>query len=203
MYLIRPPFLLRWAFPKALFSVPTAGAKEAYLTFDDGPEPGVTDHVLDILAAHGAPATFFLLGKNAEKHPALVDRIRTEGHTVANHGFDHLNGWRTPTGDYVLNWERAVPILGDRLFRPPYGRITPAQYRALHPRTTICMWDIISGDFDASLTPDACERNVTGHLAPGSIIVMHDSRKARVNVCTSLNPIIRTMKGMGYTLKKL
>jgi len=202
MYLIRPPFLFRWAFPRALFRVSTT-EKDVYLTFDDGPCPEATPFVLDVLAEEQVEATFFLLGKNAEQHPALVERIRTEGHTIANHGFDHLNGWTTSTSAYIKNWKRAVPLLGDRYFRPPYGRITPAQYRALHPATSVVMWDVISGDFDTRIAPEQCVQNVLGNVRTGSILVMHDSPKALPNLHESLKAIIRSMKAEGYQLKKL
>lgn len=202
MYFIRPPFLFRWAFPKALFRVAST-EKDVYLTFDDGPCAEASPFVLDVLAEEQVCATFFLLGKNAEKHPALVERIRREGHTIANHGFEHLNGWQTPTAAYVQNWQRAVPLLGDQYFRPPYGRITPTQYRALFPQTSIMMWDVISGDFDTDITPEQCVRNVMDNVRQGSIVVMHDNPKALLNLRESLKPIIRSMKAAGYQLKKL
>jgi peptidoglycan-N-acetylglucosamine deacetylase len=203
MYLIRPPFVMRWLYPEALFRMRAPKTKDVYLTFDDGPCPQVTPFVLDVLAEEQVPATFFLLGKNAEQHPQLLERIRAEGHAVGNHGQEHINGWSTSTDAYVQNWERAVPLLGERHFRPPYGRITPAQYSALRPRTTICLWDVISGDFDASLTPEQCLDNVVKNVRQGSIIVMHDSLKARTNVESSLKPIIRSIKAAGYALNKL
>jgi len=202
MYLIRPPFLFRWAFPRALFRVSTT-EKDVYLTFDDGPCPEATPFVLDVLAEEQVEATFFLLGKNAEQHPALVERIRNEGHTIANHGFDHLNGWKSGTAEYVENWKRAALLLGDSYFRPPYGRITPAQYRALYPSTSVVLWDVISGDFDTTITPEQCVRNVMGNVRPGSIVVMHDSPKALLNLRESLKPVIRSMKAKGYQIKKL
>ncbi|MCF8256489.1 MAG: polysaccharide deacetylase family protein [Flavobacteriales bacterium] len=202
MYLIRPPFLMRWAFPKALFRMPDTG-RDVYLTFDDGPCQEATPFVLDILAEEQVHATFFLLGKNAEKEPQLMLRIRNEGHSIGNHGWDHLNGWKTPTTEYVANWERAVPLLGGQYFRPPYGRITPAQYRALHPQTTVVMWDVISGDFDTRITPDQCHANVMGNTRSGSIIVMHDSQKALPKLRCSLKVIIRSMKAEGFQFKKL
>jgi peptidoglycan-N-acetylglucosamine deacetylase len=202
MYLVRPPFLYRWIFRKALFRIP--GAKCCvFLTFDDGPHPEVTPFVLDVLKEENITATFFMLGKNAEKYPELVSRIQREGHVVANHGHDHLDGWRTGSAAYEENFLKAAPLLGTRLFRPPYGRLTSAQYNRLAAQTQVVMWDIISGDFDPSVTPEKCVRNVVRNLRDGSIIVMHDSQKAGEKLRSSLKGLITSTKALGYTFKNL
>lgn len=202
MYFIRPPFLYRWLFPRALFRTDRRD-RTVHLTFDDGPHPEATPFVLDTLREEGVTATFFLLGRNAEKYPELTDRIRQEGHTVANHGHGHLNGWQTGTDAYMENFLKAEALLGDRLFRPPYGKLTPAQYHRLLPRTTIVMWDVLSGDFDPSIGPEKCIGNVLENVRDGSIIVMHDSGKALPNLRNSLKEVICSIKGLGYGFRNL
>lgn len=202
MYLIRPPFFYRWVFSEALFRI-GSDESDVYLTFDDGPHPEATPFVLDTLAEEGVEATFFLLGKNAEKHPDLLHRIIDEGHSVANHGYAHLDGWHTSTEDYVKDFQRAAQVLGEGAMRPPYGRITVAQYRALRAKGTIVLWDVLSGDFDASTGPERTVRNVADNLRNGSIIVMHDSQKALTNLRSSLKPIIRSIKEQGFAMKKI
>jgi len=177
--------------------------KTVYLTFDDGPHPEATSFVLDVLKDENVPATFFLLGKNAEAHPDLVARITSEGHTIANHGHQHLDGWKTNKADYVRNFQQAAPLLGTHFFRPPYGRITWGQYRAIATTTTVVLWDVIAGDFDTSISPQQCEANVLGAVRNGSIIVMHDSEKALPILHNSLKSIIQAMKTQGFGFKKL
>lgn len=202
MYFIRPPYFYRWLFPKALFRMNTR-EKSVYLTFDDGPHPKATPFVLEILREEGVSATFFLLGKNAEAHPELMERILAEGHAIGNHGYAHLNGWNTSKQEYLLNFQKAVPLLGQRLFRPPYGKLGLGQYGALSPQTTIVFWDVISGDFDTTITREQCTKNVLNSIRNGSIIVMHDSAKALPNLQNSLKETIRSMKSQGFGFKKL
>lgn len=202
MYLIRPPFLYKWLFPKALFRMDSS-EKTVYLTFDDGPHPEATSFVLDVLKEENVPATFFLLGKNAEAHPDLLARISSDGHTIANHGHEHLDGWKTNKVNYLNNFQRAAPLLGTQFFRPPYGRITWRQYRAISSNTAVVLWDVIAGDFNTTISPQQCEANVLRAVRNGSIIVMHDSQKALPILRNSLRSIIRTIKTLGYGFKKL
>ena len=177
--------------------------KSVHLTFDDGPHPAATSFVLDTLLEEGVSATFFLLGKNAEAHPELMERIVAEGHSIGNHGYSHLNGWNTSSVDYLQNFQKAVPLLGKRLFRPPYGKLGLGQYAQLSKETTIVFWDVISGDFDTTITGEQCTKNVLNSIRNGSIIVMHDSTKALPNLRNSLKETIRSIKCRGFEFKKL
>lgn len=198
MYLVRPPRLYRWLFPKAVFRKVVSGEPTVYLTFDDGPHPTVTPWVLDALAEHDVKATFFLLGENAKHHPQIVERIGNDGHQVGNHGMTHLNGWNTQKDAYVNNCLRGADLLGTDLFRPPYGRLGIRQYREIVRTQRIIMWDVIAGDFDTSTTPEKIIHQVLKNVRNGSIIVMHDSEKAMNNLKGSLNPIVTELKGKGY-----
>ena len=180
-----------------------AEEKVLYLTFDDGPIPVVTPWVLDVLREHGALGTFFVIGKNAEAHPSLLDRIRSEGHSIGNHTWDHLNGWRTSTPKYLENIERAQVLTGTRLFRPPYGRITGEQARALRGRYDLVMWDVLSADFDTRVSGERCLRNVLRHASAGSIIVFHDSVKAEERMRHALPQVLTHFSKAGYVFKAL
>src|SRR5690606_2949268 len=96
MYLARTPALAKRLMGGLVWGMP-GRHKDLYLTCDDGPDPEVTPWVLDTLARSKAKATFFCTGRNAEANPALMDRLRREGHSVGNHTWDHPDGWRTPT----------------------------------------------------------------------------------------------------------
>ncbi len=199
MYLKKPPYLYRLILPRAIFN---AGTDKVYLTFDDGPDPEVTPPILDILKEENATATFFVLGENAEKHADIIKRIRDEGHTIANHGYQHLDGWNVDEESFVENVERGSSITGSRLFRPPYGRIWPGLMNLTSDHLVI-MWDVLSGDFDSDLSSKTVIANVLDNVNKGSIIVMHDSEKARNNVLISLKPIIQGIRNAGLQFGNL
>jgi peptidoglycan/xylan/chitin deacetylase (PgdA/CDA1 family) len=199
---VRPPALLRLFWPGLLWRMP-AHDRTLYLTFDDGPTPELTPWVLDTLREQDALGTFFLVGGNAEQHPALVQRIRSEGHAIGNHTYSHLNGWRATAHDYVADADRAQAFTGTRLFRPPYGRITRAQSAELRQRFTVVMWDALSMDFDARVAPEACLRNVLKHARAGSIIVFHDSRKAEIRLRHALPLALQAWREQGYRFAAL
>jgi len=177
--------------------------KKVYLTFDDGPTPGITERVLDILAETNSKATFFCLGKQVEASPDLFARVVAEGHRIGNHTYSHPNGWKTSAHQYLKNVLQAEQIFQTDLFRPPYGRITRGQAAAIRARYQLVMWDIITGDFDQNATPEDCILRVEKHLAPGSIIVMHDSLKASKNVLGAIRPIVDYIQSQGYELAAL
>ena len=105
-----------------------------FLTFDDGPTPGVTEWILATLKRYDAKATFFVLGKNAEMYPDLHQRIIDEGHKIGNHTYSHQKGWGMPLEKYIEDVDFADDILHTDLFRPPYARVTPSQMRAIGQR---------------------------------------------------------------------
>ena len=128
MKAVQPPFFFSWFRPENLLCRMPADRKAIYITFDDGPIPEATPEALEILGKYNARATFFLVGDNIRKHPELLEMIRKEGHATGNHTYHHLNGWKTPPGAYVEDAARCASLLPTTLFRPPYGRFTPAQY---------------------------------------------------------------------------
>ncbi len=201
-FLIRPPKVYRWLFSDALFRK-SSQQKSVYLTFDDGPHPEATPFVLDVLKEHDVQATFFVLGKNVEQYPKLMLKLREEGHSVGNHGMNHLNGWRTSTQNYLEDYLLGKERSGSVLFRPAYGKLTVNQYRRIKELGQIVFWDVIAGDFDQNLTPKEVYNNVIGKVRNGSIIVLHDSQKALKNVKESLGQIIIELKEKGYEFERL
>ena len=152
-----------------------------YVTFDDGPIPIVTPYVLNILKQYNAKATFFCIGDNVKKHPDVFEQVKSAGHSIGNHTFNHLKGWKTDNKTYVENFLKADELLHADLFRPPYGRIKKSQAKLIRkakPNTRIIMWDVLSGDFDIDLKPETCLQHVLRYTRNGSIIVFHDSLKA-------------------------
>ncbi|WP_091154906.1 polysaccharide deacetylase family protein [Mucilaginibacter pineti] len=180
MYLVKTPRLLKKLYPELIWNINQPN-RCIYLTFDDGPIPIVTPFVLNILKQYNAKATFFCIGDNVSKHPDVFKQVIDDGHTIGNHTYNHLKGWKTDNKTYLENFLLADKQLNTPLFRPPYGRIKKQQIKDLktaRPDLKIIMWDVLSGDFDINLKPEACLKNVLKHTQPGSIIVFHDSLKA-------------------------
>ena len=174
-----------------------------FLTFDDGPTPGVTEWILATLDKYGAKATFFVLGKNVEMYPDLYRRIVDAGHRVGNHTYSHQKGWGMSLERYTEDVDFANDLVNSELFRPPYARITPAQARFLGQRYKLVMWDIISRDYNRKLSPRACLRNVTKYLQGGSIVVFHDSEKAFRNMRYALPRTLERVRQLGPTCKTI
>jgi peptidoglycan/xylan/chitin deacetylase (PgdA/CDA1 family) len=168
-----------------------------YLTFDDGPHPDITPWVLDVLRTHGAKATFFVVGSRVQRYPEVMERMRSEGHAIGNHTMTHPDGWLTPVTAYMDEFRRCAELTGATLFRPPYGRITPTQYRNIAPHARVVMWDVLSADFDSKCSPDRCVTNVLDNVRPGSIIVFHDSQKAWPRLEKALPAVLNGLKEKG------
>lgn len=171
--------------------------KKIYLSFDDGPHPVATPFVLDQLKKYDARATFFCIGKNVAAYPEIFQRIVAEGHSVGNHTQDHLNGWFTGTETYLRNVGLAKRYIQSPLFRPPYGKIRSAQVKKMH-HYKIIMWDVLSGDFDKSVSKEECIRNVIQHTNNGSIVVFHDSEKAWQNMSNALPVVLEHFNKEGF-----
>lgn len=185
---------MRWL-PQAVWQMPDNN-QSVYLTFDDGPTPDVTDWVIDQLAPYQAKATFFCMGKQAVLHPQLLQAVQQAGHSIGNHTYHHLNGWKTPLPQYAQDIARCAEVVQSGLFRPPYGKITLAQAnyllqhpQLLHPSQSpqIIMWSVVSADWDSQLHWKQCLENITKHVSltasPYSpILVFHDSEKAAQNL---------------------
>jgi peptidoglycan/xylan/chitin deacetylase (PgdA/CDA1 family) len=194
--------VLRLLFSQCTWKVKTH-KKNIYLTFDDGPEPGVTPQVLSLLHNYNAKATFFCLGTKVEQYPDLWEMIKKKGHVVANHGYSHLDGFKTSTNTYIENFLKGAEITGSNLFRPPYGRITPWQYYKIKKSTKIIMWSAMSMDFSKKITIKKCVNRVLKNSYPGAIIVFHDSVKASDTVLNALPKILEVLSAKGFSFETL
>ncbi len=172
-----------------------------FLTFDDGPTPGVTEWILSTLDKYNAKATFFVLGKNVEMYPDLYQRILERGHRVGNHTYSHQKGWNMSLERYVEDVDFANDLIHSELFRPPYAQITPSQVRMLSERYKLIMWNVLSRDYNRKLSPEKCLENVTKYLDPGAIIVFHDSDKAFKNLSYALPRTLSKIKALGLKCK--
>ena len=204
-----PPWLRALA-PGLTWQVPTE-ERILYLTFDDGPMPGPTDFVLEALDKHKAKGTFFVVGDNVAKHPDRLLAVAKAGHAIGNHTHNHLKGWSTDNEAYYTNIALADQtlrqVLGSeypvRLFRPPYGRIAPSQIGYLKARYDVVMWSLLTCDFDATLAPTRCLEETYKRVAPGQVVVFHDSQKALRNLRVALPALLTVCAEEGYRFEAL
>ncbi|MFA9186968.1 polysaccharide deacetylase family protein [Flavobacterium magnesitis] len=200
-YWVKTHRIIKKLFPNYVWDIPNNDNK-IYLTFDDGPTPEITQWVLNQLEQYNAKATFFCIGKNIEQHPEIFNEVIKKGHGIGNHTQNHLNGWKTITNEYLENIETCettisnlkseISILQSKTFRPPYGKIKAAQAKKLRQQGyKIIMWDVLSADFDQSITKEECLNNVLSNTQSGSIIVFHDSLKAFKNLEYALPKVLQ------------
>jgi peptidoglycan-N-acetylglucosamine deacetylase len=200
MHLLHTPWFFKWLFPLKTWGV--SSSDSVYLTFDDGPDPEVTNWVLRFLSEHQIKATFFLIGKNIERNPFLLTEILAQGHAVGNHTMCHEHGLKTPLKQYLSSVEFASKLVNSKLFRPPYGRISPLQTWRLSRKYNIIMWSWLSYDFDATKNIEEILNSVS-KIKPGSILVFHDSAKAFERLKIILPEVVRMLHDKKLAFKVL
>lgn len=205
MFLHKTPSFLFKLYPSLIWKQ-SAKERVIYLTFDDGPIPGLTPWVLSTLRKFGAKATFFCVGENVKKYPEIFKEIIEEGHAVGNHTFNHLNGWDTPDIDYLRNTlqadEEIRKYTQTDLFRPPYGRIGRRQIQQLQHKR-IVMWNVLTGDFSPKLSSDRVLSKSIKHTSPGAIVVFHDNLKSESNLKHALPAYMSHFSEQGYKFEAL
>ncbi len=199
MFIEQPPLIYRLLFPEAFWRIKLPSRRPVvYLTFDDGPVPEVTPQVLDILDSLNVKATFFMVGDNVRRHPELLEEVRRRGHSVGNHTMHHLQGMRTRGRRYMRDITEADRLIGSNLFRPPHGIMRWSQAKAIKNRYNIIMYDVVSRDYNRRLSPERVLDNVRRFARDGSIIVFHDSLKARDNMLQAMPQAVRWLLDQGY-----
>ncbi len=201
-YWTKTNVVIRKLFSNYVWNIPNE-EKKIYLTFDDGPTPKITNWILDQLKGYNAKATFFCVGNNIESNIEIYKNIIKQGHSIGNHTFNHLNGWKTNNQDYIENVEQSKNLESE-LFRPPYGKIKPSQSKIIRKLGyKIIMWDILSADFDITISPEKCLENVISNIEPGSIIVFHDSQKAFKNLEYTLPRTLEFLNKNGFICESI
>ncbi|HWO43949.1 MAG TPA: polysaccharide deacetylase family protein [Candidatus Eisenbacteria bacterium] len=150
----------------------------AALTFDDGPDPASTPLVLDLLKTYRVRATFFMLGKSAQRYPDLLKRVAAEGHVVGNHSWNHTS-FATMAGRerraQLRRCQEALSPYGRRIFRPPWGKHTTASlWDAYCLRYRVILWDVDVDDW-CDRDSDRMAGRLLDETRPGSIILLHDA----------------------------
>ncbi|WP_291113993.1 polysaccharide deacetylase family protein [Flavobacterium sp. UBA6135] len=203
--------IIKTIFSNYVWDIPN-NEKKVYLTFDDGPTPKITEWVLEQLKTYNYKATFFCIGNNIEKYPGIFNKLITEGHAVGNHTFNHVKGWNTANRVYLKEVEQceeeiqksSPKNIQSKLFRPPYGKIKPLQSQKLRKQGyKIIMWDVLSVDYNTTITKEKCLKNVLKNVASGSIIVFHDSIKAFPNLEYALPKTLQFLSENGYRCERI
>jgi len=171
---------------------------KVYLTFDDGPTPGITDKTLGLLKEKGVIATFFCLGNQVDANRALFDRLKAEGHQIGNHAYSHLKGWSTDNDHYLEVVEKGRQTTASNVFRPPYGKIKRAQLKEVQKENTVVMWTVLPGDFDDKVSVEQCIKNAVDNVASGDIIVLHDNATCGNKMLAALPQIIDGLHAKGF-----
>ncbi|MGW1346332.1 polysaccharide deacetylase family protein [Kribbella sp. NPDC002412] len=186
-----------------------AGTKWVYLTFDDGPNPKYTPQILKILQAYRVRATFFVIGQNVKRYPALTRKVDRRGHSVQSHSWSHPNltkvNWSTfkyqirTTDRYLRTQTGYTP----RCLRPPYGatnRVVARRAAALGK--TIKLWSVDPRDWTRPGTA-VIARRVLANVRSGSVILLHDGGGNRSQTVAALPRILKTLKARGYVFYPL
>lgn len=203
------PFFLKFIYAKGIFNL-SREEKVIYLTFDDGPIPDLTEFILEQLSVYNAKATFFCVGENIKKNPTIFQKILQNNHAVGNHTFNHLKGTHTLNDRYFENVRLCEQMLAahglkqeTKLFRPPYGKMKFSQYNEVKKTHKIIFWDMLTYDFDFTLTPEKCYKNAIKYIKNGSIVVFHDNIKATASLKFALPKILKYYKELGFEFKSL
>jgi peptidoglycan-N-acetylglucosamine deacetylase len=223
MFIHKTNFLVRALYPNFTWKIST-DKKEIFLTFDDGPIPEITEFVLEELQKFQAKATFFCIGGNIEKYPEIFQMVLNQQHSIGNHTFNHLRGWDSEDEIYVDNFAKCDNIIVDnyskfevkdsifpnsisqtqkRKFRPPFGRIKRSQAKEILKTHEIIMWDVLTGDYDSSLSKERVLSKSMQYTEQGSIVLFHDSIKASKNMIYALPRFLNHFSEQGYTFKSL
>ena len=207
-----PRFAARF-FPDASWRrVPTRPTDRpaAYLTFDDGPTPEMTPALLTLLDQYDAYGTFFLIGRNAERHPHLVRHIHAAGHQIGNHTYSHPDAWRTASDELLGELSHTSALLREitgkpaPFMRPPYGHLTRSMRTwCLDHQQQMVMWDVMPGDFLRWTSSHRVAQRVFDMIRPGSIIVLHDKPGTKEITLKALEAILRRLTAEGWRFPAL
>lgn len=176
--------------------VQTHGAADAcYLSFDDGPHPTHTPRLLDLLAAHGAKASFFLVGKHAERHPEIVRRLVADGHLIGNHSWNHDHFGGLPLAEQLAELARADAFLASfdgqarHRIRTPQGWLSlPLLFKLAQRRRSVAYWSYDSLDYQRPPLAQLVARLREQPPAPGDIVLMHDDHALAGDALAELLP---------------
>lgn len=139
-----------------------------------------------------------MVGDNVRKHPDVFQMVKDNGHCVGNHTFNHVQGFKMKTADYVANVELADSYIHSQLFRPPHGQFSKRLWKAISPKYKVVFWDVVTRDYNKSLSGDYVLNVVKRFTRNGSVIVFHDSLKSEERLRYALPKAIEWLLEQGY-----
>jgi peptidoglycan/xylan/chitin deacetylase (PgdA/CDA1 family) len=190
------PGFISYLFPYRIWNL-SLKTNSVYLTFDDGPQPNVTNWVLDFLKSENISATFFCIGENVKQHPEIFKRIIDEGHSVGNHSMHHEIFSRDKTQEYINSIKSAAELIPSELFRPPYGNLSRKMAKHISKDYRIIMWTWMAFDFDKSVSVESIIKQ-SRKIKSGDILVFHDNLKSEDRLKKLLPPIVAQLKKSGF-----
>ncbi|MCH2225548.1 MAG: polysaccharide deacetylase family protein [Crocinitomicaceae bacterium] len=201
MKFFKTPRFFKWIFPKRLWGF-SMNENVVYLTFDDGPTEELTTWILDLLKEKEVKATFFCVGANAKKFPALMKRTINDGHAIGNHTMYHDKGTKISKKEYLESVHEARKLIDSDLFRPPYGRLPMTHAKVIAKEFQIVMWSWLSYDYDITIPIERILEK-SSLINKGDVLVLHDNKKT-VNRTKELLPaLIDSLKERGFTFSTI
>ena len=213
---VHAPFAHSLSVPRTLTELPAppqdlaaANGRGVAITFDDGPHPEGTPAMLEILARHGAHATFFVIGEQVVKRPQLLQRIQGEGHAIALHGYHHRLHLRRSAAELAQDFTRGIAAIEDatgssaRLHRPPFGiysraSLQIARERGLQP----LLWATWGKDWRKFTTPERIAGRAVGGIQAADVILLHDAdfysaKRSYERTAPALELVLARLKSAG------
>lgn len=197
--LFHVPRFVKWVYPNQVWSFDNP--KCVYLSFDDGPHPGITERLLDVLKQFNVQATFFVLGEKVEQHPELFERIKRDGHVVGNHGYQHFNCLEVEEEVYWTNYEKGKAFQTENYFRPPYGRINRKLAKRIGKESALAMWSWLSYDYDTACSDETIMKNLKQHVRGGDILVFHENEHTVARFEVLITAAIRILRDKGFEFR--
>jgi peptidoglycan/xylan/chitin deacetylase (PgdA/CDA1 family) len=174
------------------------------LTFDDGPHPEHTPRLLDVLGRHGVPATFFVVGQQAERYPELVRRLAAEGHVVGHHSYFHSDPRLTSARQLMKEVRQTADLLskllgqGPTLFRPPHGKLTGSKlWHLWRAGQAVVLWNVDPKDYALRSASEGLAWFLRNPIQAGDIVLMHDNQPYAAEILSELIQKTRD-RGLGF-----
>ena len=196
----RIPFFIPWVFPRRIWKMDSKTS--VFLTFDDGPQPEITDWILQFLEREGIYATFFCVGNNVLKHTSIFENVRRSGHAIGNHTMHHERGNSVSINAYTSSIQEADQLIGSNLFRPPYGRLPFWKGCNISSQFKVIMWSWLSYDYDSTV-PIEVILNSAQNIKGGDILVFHDNPKSFERLKILLPEVVKIIQSKKLSFELL
>lgn len=191
MVLFRIPFFIPWIFPRRIWKMKSKTS--VFLTFDDGPQPEITEWILKFLEQEEICATFFCVGNNVAKNPFIFEKVKKAGHIIGNHTMYHERGTSVRNSAYFHSIYEADQLIESKLFRPPYGRLPIWKMIRMPKKYKVIMWSWLSYDYDSNVSIERILKSAE-KIQAGEILVFHDNPKSNDRMKVILPEVVKIIR---------